>query len=293
MPWRLAVLCTRTRSGAAKAAPSIGRYSGFCKASRDDRIPTRTRNPGLAGRVGLCGAFRPGHCPRRRQARAGQLPPGGVAVSPARGHPAPEPGYSNRRAGRRPAAGAGLGRPGPVIGQPCIPQTAGGGRAGAVPARRRNRGRFCAPGRLGRPQPQRMLGGQPVHDQGAAPYPPARHRAVCQRLAAGADRAEKPRRRGRRHLEGLRPDSDLQRTDPRPVSLQRVAGDFRRQRGPPGQPVGQRRAFHAVAHHRRGEPGPAGRIQRAANAGAGRAGAAGAAGLFARLCAVRGRWPPG
>ena len=69
-----------------------------------------------------------------------------------------------------------------------------------------------------------------------------------ERPAAGAAGTEEPGRRERRHLESLRPDSDLQGTDPRRVPVQRAAGHFGWQRGAAGFAVQQRRALHAVAH---------------------------------------------
>jgi type I restriction enzyme M protein len=101
-----------------------------------------------------------------------------------------------------------------------------------------------------------VAGRQPVQHHRRAPHPPARHRAVRQRPAAGADRAEEPGRCERRCVEGLPADPDLQGTDRRDLPLQRGAGDLRRHRGAARLALGRRRALHGLAHDRRRETRP-------------------------------------
>ncbi len=87
-----------------------------------------------------------------------------------------------------------------------------------------DRGRPGAAGRLRRPGQQRLAGRQPVHRDRGPAQPPARHRGVRQRPAAGGDRTEERGRRGRHDLDRLQPAADLQAADPVAVRLQRGAG---------------------------------------------------------------------
>ena len=61
---------------------------------------------------------------------------------------------------------------------------------------------------------RKFLGGQQFTPQRPAPHAPTRYCVVRQRSAAGASLDQKPSRPGGQHLEGLRPDSDLQRQIP-------------------------------------------------------------------------------
>ncbi len=95
--------------------------------------------------------------------------------------------------------------------QPRAASAAGRRRDGRVPRAGRLDSRGAgARHRLRRSRQQRLAGGQPVHRHRGQAQPPAGRRAVRQRPAAGGDRAEERRRRGRDDLDGVPPAPDLQ-----------------------------------------------------------------------------------
>ena len=90
-----------------------------------------------------------------------------------------------------------------------------GVHGGIPPPGRQHRGRPCAAGGFRRRRGQRLAGGEPVHGDRRPAQPPAGHRGLRQRPAAGRDRTEERGRRRRDDLERLRAAADLQGGDSR------------------------------------------------------------------------------